>query len=223
MTTTFLCIPEIVLAEMLLLFLTEGILTKPGKLPQRGENSTQWRDPMPCGNNTPPGCARWLPPAPPHTPTCSPRWNLQKQCSLQSTRSCPGFTILHHQPIFIHSVKSRKASNFFISKNDWVLRTPLYENTERVREWEAQCRERMERRRREERRGDHKCAPYQNFCLRPRAAVLWPNRPVKVSGEDRSEREREHWGWWGSCWVRSALLYVLPPILSLAANFLNEP
>lgn len=55
----------------------------------------------------------------------------------------------------------------------------------------------------------------------PRAAVAQPARPVQVPG-GRRDRGRESWGWQGSCWEWSALLPVLP-ILSLAANSLNEP
>lgn len=53
--------------------------------------------------------------------------------------------------------------------------------------------------RREERKGDDKCAPYQTFSLCSRRAVLWPNRPLKESEEGRTERERESWCWEGSC------------------------
>lgn len=95
--------------------------------PERGKFNSLRRDPRSCGNNTTPSCACWLFPSPPHTPTCSPLWNLLKQGSHQSTSSRPGFTILHHQPIFIHSAKTRKAGNF-PSARMTGCQTPLQKN-----------------------------------------------------------------------------------------------
>jgi len=80
-------------------------------LEERGKFNSLRRDLRSCSNNTTPSCVCWPSLSPPHTPTCSPWWNLLKQGSLQSTGSCPGLTILHHQPLFIHSVKIRKAGN----------------------------------------------------------------------------------------------------------------
>lgn len=116
MITTFLCILKILLAEMPLLFLTEGILTKPATLLHRGENSTHWEEtqgPVAITHH------RAVHADFPHLLPTHLLARPGKICwkgSFQSTRSRPGFTILHHQPIFIHPAKTRKAGNFLSAR-----------------------------------------------------------------------------------------------------------
>lgn len=47
----------------------------------------------------------------------------------------------------------------------------------------------MERRRREERKGDDKCTPYQNFDVCPRPAAIWSKKEASESVRRRQERE----------------------------------
>lgn len=153
----------------------------------------------------------------PHTYSLS----LMRQGSLQSTRSCLVFTFLLYQPISIHSAKTRKARSLLSAKADKTANTPgqKYAASPSVRSTvPRQQREGEEGKEKE--RGDETNMHLTRTSVCPRAAVVRPNKPAMVSGEGRRERGKENRCQSGPCWF---VLCALPPVWSLAANFLNEP
>lgn len=186
--------------------------------PDRGKFNSLRRDHRSCGNNPTLRCVFWLALSPPRTSLLL----LGEMCWNRLTpehRIMPWVYYFAPSTNFHPLCKDEESRQLFISKNDRVLQTPLY-NTECGWERQAECRGRMERRRR---KGDDKYVPHQNFYIYPRPALLWPDKPGKVLGEGGNRMERESWCGWGPRWLQSTSLCVLPPILSPAANFLNEP
>lgn len=187
--------------------------------PERGKYNSVRRDRRSCGNDPTPSCAFWLSLSPPHTyllllgEIC---WNRARSRAQHHVLGLLFGTINQ----FSSTLQRRgKPATFRQQERLGAANTSLQKHRVWLRAASGVQRKDGEK----EKKGADKYVPYQNFCLYPRPAVLGPSKPVKVLGEGRNRTERESWCGWGPRWVQSTFLYVLPPILSPAANFLNEP
>lgn len=197
MIPTSLCILRILLAGMLQFLLTEEILTEPAKVPQRRENPAQ-------GEETEVQCQQHNPGLfllSPHT-LC---WLKPAETELSRAQDhILAFILLHHQPLSIHPAKPRKFLSVR-SRRCGHLHKPRVKSRGKEREERA-------------RKGDEKCAPYQNSVpeqLWHRQAGQGRWQKAAGTGEGRAGAGRDHAG------NDPALLHVLP-ILSPGSKFLKR-